>query len=205
MHVMKYSPGVPERNHKYNDVIATVQMLVDLHTSGYKIGHIEEKTASHNMDSPLLPLKAITSMNLKYDMKDAQLFKAGQLGCPLPQELEPTMGRCGAVPEQINPRSLRSDLGHNTNIWAAKTGLLMQTNGTVGVLKLGDHADTYFIPKGSDWGMGMRRCSDMDPKWQVRHRCPCTNPVVCGAEEELYKRLASEGKLAHNYIIPDDS
>jgi hypothetical protein len=45
------------------------------HAFGYKIGHIEEKTASHNMNTPLLPLEAITLENLKYDMKDAQLFK----------------------------------------------------------------------------------------------------------------------------------
>lgn len=36
---------------------------------------------------------------------------------------------------------------------------------------------------------------------QVRHRCPCTNKAVCGAEEDLVLRLAREGKIPSNYIL----
>lgn len=36
---------------------------------------------------------------------------------------------------------------------------------------------------------------------QVRHRCPCANKAVCGAEEDLVLRLAREGKIPTNYIL----
>ncbi len=49
--------------------------------------------------------------------------------------------------------------------------------------------------------MGMRRCSDMEPQWQVRHRCPCTNKTVCGDEEKLLDRLSKEGKIPMNYLL----
>ncbi len=177
--------GVPERNFKYDDVIATVQMLVDLvrvcsvsvggrskthtspplnstlpllsipscyslhpkHGAGYKIGHIEEKSEGKDFDSDPQPLAEVTPQNLKYDMHDALLHKNGSLGCPIPIELEKLWQRCGGIPEQLNPRSMRSNLGHNTNLWASKPsspGNLLKLQGTVGILKLTDAKDTYF-------------------------------------------------------------
>ena len=37
---------------------------------------------------------------------------------------------------------------------------------------------------------------------QVRHRCPCTAPAICGAEEEAVQKVANEGKMPSNYILP---
>ena len=33
---------------------------------------------------------------------------------------------------------------------------------------------------------------------QVRHRCKCTDPAVCGKEAQLVERLAAEGLLVPN-------
>ena len=49
--------------------------------------------------------------------------QAGTLGCPIPKELGQFSGwkLCMGLPEDASPFSFRSILGHNTNIWAAKT------------------------------------------------------------------------------------
>ncbi len=55
---------------------------------------------------------------------------------------------------------------------------------------------------GNLYGMAMRVCPDLNPKYQVRHRCPCTKKEVCGAEEEKVAQLTREGKLPTNYVLP---
>ncbi len=50
-------------------------------------------------------------------------------------------------------------------------------------------------------GMGYRNCEHISPEVAVRHRCPCTNKEVCGAEEELVLKLAAQGKMASNYVL----
>jgi hypothetical protein len=62
---------------------------------------------------------------------------------------------------------------------------------------------TKHIDGGEDFmGMGFRRCRDMEPKWQVRHRCPCSDRAVCGDEEDKVKKFSEAGEIGSNYVLP---
>lgn len=126
--------------------------------------------------------------------------------CPIPIELrkfKAWVPQCGlSLPEDVSPHSLRSMIGHNTNVWASKDTSLLKLKGTVGIIKLDADPKEYFTPKGSTFGMGSRFCAHMEPAVQVRHRCHCTVKEVCGAEEQLVQRLAGEGKIATSYRLP---
>jgi hypothetical protein len=78
--------------------------------------------------------------------------QAGTLACPVPQELQKyeMWSLCGGVPEGLNPRSLRAELGHNTNVWVAKgDGLkFLKFQGISGILDPKDPVDKYF----REWG-----------------------------------------------------
>ena len=192
--IMEYSPGVFERHFKFDELINSVLMLQNLLESGMRMAHLGFKWEHETTSSPFPHFDEITLENLKYDMDIALLYKANKIGCPLPKELEPFWHHCGAVPEHISPRSLRSDLAHNTNIWASKNTTLIKLGEPVGVLLPSDPEQKYYTTRNRTidkelYGMGARRCRDMDPQWQVRHRCPCTNASVCGREEELLKKI----------------
>ena len=73
----------------------------------------------------------------------------GQLGCPLDRDLASkfaysTWALCNAVPEDMNPRSLRSEIGHNTNIWASRNKKLLPLQGFVGIVDLNAPPNTWF-------------------------------------------------------------
>mmetsp|Transcript_5720 Transcript_5720/g.12635 ORF Transcript_5720/g.12635 Transcript_5720/m.12635 type:complete len:565 (+) Transcript_5720:140-1834(+) len=199
--VMEYSPGVPERSYNHEAIIATVQMLIDMCDRGFRIGHIEDRGAVSEFPQALPAMEEIALANLRYDLRDAHTFKKGQLGCPIPEELKKFWHICNGMPEDLNPRSLRGIIGHNTNIWASKNSALLPLEGTIGVLKLDEPANKFFITNKANVGMGTRPCAYIDPKYQVRHRCRCTKAEVCGEEEALVEKLAAQGKMASNYKI----
>ncbi len=65
------------------------------------------------------------------------------------------------------------------------------------------HAVTKKIDDSEDFmGMGFRRCRDMEPQWQVRHRCPCLDKAVCGDEEDKVKGFSEAGQIGSNYVLP---
>ncbi|GFR50178.1 hypothetical protein Agub_g12345 [Astrephomene gubernaculifera] len=209
--VMEYSPGVPERHFKFDDMAATPTMLADLISLyGFRIGHIGDAGKHNNggweADLPVLP--EIKLDNLKYDIEDVKRWREATLACPVPQELQsyPMWAVCGGVPEGLNPRSLRSEIGHNTNIWASKgKGLsegFLKVQGVAGILEPSDPATKYFQTNANNFGMGSRPCSLLEPLVQVKHRCKCTNPKICGEEEALALKLSNEGKLPQNYVLP---
>ncbi|KAG2484625.1 hypothetical protein HYH03_016579 [Edaphochlamys debaryana] len=208
--IMEYSPGVPERHFRWDAMAATPQMLVDLITKyGFRIGHIEG--SRHRVgawDDPLPPLSEITARNLKYDLEDISRWKDGKLACPVPPELSNfTMWRgCGGVPEGLNPRSLRSEIGHNTNVHMAKGASLgapyLQLEGVVGILQASDPGTKYFQTNAWNYGMGGRPCKHLGPDVQVRHRCNCTDPSACGEEQALVAKAAAEGRIPQNYVLP---
>uniref|UniRef100_A0A7R9VX35 Uncharacterized protein n=1 Tax=Chlamydomonas euryale TaxID=1486919 RepID=A0A7R9VX35_9CHLO len=208
--IMEYSPGVPERNLKLKELMSTVKMLQDILHAGYTVVNIEDKDANHNpsLDGTLPPMDQVTLRNLAYDERDVKLISEQKLGCPMPEEW---VGRfCGAsTPEDLSPRSLRCMFGHNTNLWAARSPGLQTLGGRVGLLDLDDPPDKFFVTRtfraGNEdhiYGMGWRRCFDMDPQWQVRHRCPCTNKDVCGAEEAMVLAASAAGRISSNYVLP---
>ncbi|GFR45755.1 hypothetical protein Agub_g7170 [Astrephomene gubernaculifera] len=212
--IMEYSPGVPERHFRFDDMAATPAMLVDLLAKyGYRIGHIgdagkHDSGGGGGWGAELPALREVTLANLKYDVEDVKRWKAGTLGCPTPPELlqYPMWVRCGGVPEMINPRSLRSEIGHNTNLWASKgKGLsdgFLRLEGVVGIFHPDDPADKYFQNNTMAFGMGSRPCALLEPKVQVRHRCRCSLPARCGEEEALVLKLAAEGRMPQNYVLP---
>ncbi|GIL87966.1 hypothetical protein Vretimale_6338 [Volvox reticuliferus] len=208
--IMEYSPGVPERHFKFDQMMAHPVMLTNLISKyGYRIGHIGDaaKHFSVGWDAPLTPLKEVSLDNLKYDIEDVKLWKDGKLACPTPPMLInfANWALCGGVPEGLNPRSFRSEVSHNTNIWAAKTGSatagLMPLRGQSGILDPSDSPDKYFQTNGEGLGMGSRSCVGLDPKVQVKHRCRCINPEVCGAEEEAVLRAVADGLMPQNYVL----
>jgi FkbM family methyltransferase len=198
--VMEYSPGVGERSQRYNDMLSTIKMLMDLVEGGFRIGHITEHNMFDPLESPLSKYEEVTARNLKYDLRDLQLYKNHQLGCPPP--VQSPDYPCNGVPEDLSPRSFRSVIGHNTNVWAAKnSSTLLKLEGVVGMLGLEEPAETYIATKIPNHGMGKRHCMGIEPKFQVHHRCRCTDEVICGETERTVVQMAEEGKISSNYVI----
>eukprot|EP00798_Chlamydomonas_sp_ICE-L_P032437 gene32437-18312_t len=139
--IMEYSPGVPERNKHYEYSINTVQMLMDILDSGYKIGHIGypwigNVSGSFMWGGDIPFMEEVLMGNLKYDMEDVNKFKDGTIGCPVEPELLKFWLGCGALPEDSSPRSFRSVLGHNTNILCSKNPDILKTNSVTGLMAL---------------------------------------------------------------------
>eukprot|EP00798_Chlamydomonas_sp_ICE-L_P008195 gene8195-1457_t len=245
--VMEYSPGVPERHFKKDDIIATVQMLVDLNNKGYRLGHacfykvinipancptnlsITQNNKGYRLglsnkgyrlghvgnyqvinrdvglwDSEIPRMEEITLLNLQYDMTDALRFKNGTLGCPVNTELaavDPLFNGCVSLPEDLNPRSLRSIIDHNTNIWASTNTSRMVLEGSVGVIKTGSPPSQWFVDENKYYGMASRSCRGLAPNVQVRHRCRCTSKAACGKSEEMVTSEAAAGRMSSNYVL----
>ncbi|KAG2452620.1 hypothetical protein HYH02_002857 [Chlamydomonas schloesseri] len=227
--IMEYSPGVPERHFQWQDIAAHPAMLDHLIAQlGYRIGLIGDSGKGASMGGwgePPRPLREVTQGVLKYDIEDIKRWENNTLGCPPPPELQefPQWGMCSVVPENLNPRSLRSEFSHNTNLWAAKSTSdgepagVMAGGGSRGLLRLEGTAGffgpdvphtAYFPPDavpGKGLGLGQRPCMWLAPKTHVRHRCRCTKPELCGEEEARAMRAAATGALSQNYILPDDA
>ncbi|GAX85607.1 hypothetical protein CEUSTIGMA_g13022.t1 [Chlamydomonas eustigma] len=198
--VMEYSPGVGERSQRFDDMLSTINMLIDLVKGGFRIGHITEYNMFDPLESPLSKYEEVTNRNLKFDLRDLQLYMSRQLGCPPP--IKNNDYNCNGVPEDLSPRSFRSVIGHNTNVWAAKnSSTLLMLEGVVGMIGLDEPAETYMATKILNHGMGRRHCMGIEPKYQVHHRCPCSNKAVCGETEKTVVQMAKEGKISSNYII----
>ncbi|KAG2497660.1 hypothetical protein HYH03_004399 [Edaphochlamys debaryana] len=206
--VMEYSPGVPERHMMVEEEMETVRMLARFMHRGYRIGHIG--SGSDDLGSwgePVQPMREVTLDNLKYDMTDLRMWKNRTLGCPPREELAQyaVWTSCNQIPEDLSPRSFRATFQHNTNVWVARGASLedhLQLSGAVGVVDLQAPPSRWMSTTGQNTGLGCAWC-DMDPVWQVRSRCPCTQPAVCGPEQETVERLAAQGLLASNYVLTE--
>ncbi|KAG1673075.1 hypothetical protein FOA52_013144 [Chlamydomonas sp. UWO 241] len=203
--IMEYSPGVPERTFRTDDIIRTVEMVVNLVDRSYKVAHLGEGKGASEMRSPMEEYEEVLAQNLKYDMYDAKQFKHAMLGCPPPEPRPAPNWSCMSLPEDVSPRSLRSMLGHNTNLWLAKDEPMMRLRGHVGMIKLSDPLNKFTIDHtliGVPYGMGMRPCAGIQPAFQVRHRCKCTDMDVCGKEEGIALELSEQQKMPSNYQLP---
>jgi len=212
--IMEYSPGVSERARDWEQLLATVQILSNLSAAGFRIAHgVDEGHPMHGYLEADLPVyREVSAHVLKYDQEDARRMAqdgGGRLGCPIPEEASsiPTgyaVVGCGAIPEDINPRSLHSRVPHNTNLWASRDLHLQRVEGSAGMIPVDAPASHYFIEDYNEHHVGTARrdCTNMDPRLQVRHRCHCRVPEVCAAEEELITRLAAEGKMPNSYVLP---
>jgi len=204
--IMEYSPGVPERTRNEEHMKATVQMLMDIVDYGYRIAHVTATGGGPEkdfFDTPLLPMEEVLKANLQYDMRDTINFMKQEMAC-YPAPLHKFWGsNCqNFVPEDLNPRSFRSMFGHNTNIWASRNKALQPLQNTVGILKLTDPPETFFVKDElAAFGMGSRGCLSLDPQYQVRHRCRCKNEAVCGDMEKVVEKLAKQGQVPTNFIF----
>ena len=63
-----------------------------------------------------------------------------KMGCEPPPELG---WPCNTFPEDVSPRSLRSAIGHNTNVWASRNQGLLKVQGTVGFMALDDPTEKW--------------------------------------------------------------
>ncbi|GAX85608.1 hypothetical protein CEUSTIGMA_g13023.t1 [Chlamydomonas eustigma] len=209
--IMEYSPGVHERSSRAEDTFATIQMLLDLTTKGFRVAHIGDGDGEYGTEDnmPLPAYKEVTELNLRYDMHDAKRFGQGLMGCPISDKLlKAGWGEnCNAVPEDLSPRSFRCVFGHNTNVWGVRQGSatshLQTLQGHVGLMALDAPASTYYLVNELNLGMGKRDCKghDMLPQYQVRHRCPCLNMTVCGAIAKVVEELSIKGHIASNYVL----
>uniref|UniRef100_A0A7S0RQU5 Methyltransferase FkbM domain-containing protein n=1 Tax=Chlamydomonas leiostraca TaxID=1034604 RepID=A0A7S0RQU5_9CHLO len=207
--IMEYSPGVPERHFQHDQLKATVQMLVNIVDNGLRIAHIGDagKHGAAAMEGQLDEMEEVTRHTLMYDLLDVQLFQEGKLGCPMPEALSgphPAWSLCNALPEDANPHSLRSLIGHNTNLWASRNPKLQRLKGVVGLLPVDVPHTQWFLNPGTELGQGSRPCAQLAPAVQVRHRCPCTEPDKCGKEEAAAKEAALAGIIPSNYKLTPD-
>eukprot|EP00195_Chlamydomonas_chlamydogama_P011405 CAMPEP_0202902672 /NCGR_PEP_ID=MMETSP1392-20130828/16989_1 /ASSEMBLY_ACC=CAM_ASM_000868 /TAXON_ID=225041 /ORGANISM="Chlamydomonas chlamydogama, Strain SAG 11-48b" /LENGTH=567 /DNA_ID=CAMNT_0049589473 /DNA_START=195 /DNA_END=1898 /DNA_ORIENTATION=+ len=215
--VMEYSPGVAERaawGGTKSMLRDNPQMLVNIIKSGYKLVQMHDnyaKGGAVDWAAGLPPLPEVTLDNLKYDLRDVDLYAEGKMGCPIPEELRkkyPVWAGCNMAPEDVHPKSLRSMFPYNTNLWAAKDDKLMKVYGTVGVFNLDQPTDTTWTSqKDPGHGVGMRSCPHLTPDVLVRSRCSCTyaSPdaaTKCREEEELVMKLLKQGKLAFTDKLP---
>uniref|UniRef100_A0A7R9VX54 Methyltransferase FkbM domain-containing protein n=1 Tax=Chlamydomonas euryale TaxID=1486919 RepID=A0A7R9VX54_9CHLO len=207
--IMEYSPGVPERHFNFLHMKLTVEMLMALIKHGFRIGHIGDmnKHEGSDWDSQLGSLEEVTLGNLVYDRHDVDLWEKDTLGCPLDESLLMFQGwgrfGCGrSLPEDVSPFSLRSMIGHNTNLWASTSDHLLPLGGTVGIIDLGqDLKNDFFVPDSQPAGMGSRICKDLPAMVQVRHRCHCSHEE-CQAEEAAVAAVSAAGRMAANYQLP---
>ncbi len=173
--------AVPERHFRFEDIKATVQMLIDLVDGGYRIGMLGDM--DKHSQQQLKTIEEVLRANLVYDMRDAIAYSKRELGCPADSALQKFvawMHPCGiALPEDASPHSLRSTIGHNTNLWLGKGGPLPGfLSGSVGIIKLGAPANKYFVDANNNsWtlGMGSRVCDHMSPEVQVSHTSVAVN------------------------------
>eukprot|EP00884_Botryococcus_braunii_P021704 jgi/Botrbrau1/8217/Bobra.0392s0013.1 len=207
---MEYSPGVYEREAKWDQLHEWPDMLAKMLSLGMRILHVPDAYVRQNLlsggwDGNLrVEFEEVVLENLKYDQDNARRLANGrQLSCPMAPELRaafPHWG-CSFIPEGLHPKSFRGVFGHNTNIFATLYPDKYKIVGPVGTFGL-DELLTEWHPKkkGGTIGMGGRPCQYIKPEVQIMHRCRCTSSTVCGADETLIIRLASEGKTFPMYL-----
>ena len=231
--IMEYSPGVAEVNRNWGLAEENPGRLLGLAQSGYSILHCDEGFRTLNAldwDAPLPEMREVAMSSLLHDVEDAKRLQQGTLGCPLPPELVET-GAFWSCPrdsdafpppddvfptsffERLNPKGFRSFFGYNTNIWAVKNiadeGCPAVRSGSVAALMREEHSG-WFLPQTQLIsypyypGHQYRICDDLNPIEQIKYRCKCTVPLMCGALEKAVKMAAVEKRMPPLPLTGDD-
>eukprot|EP00884_Botryococcus_braunii_P021699 jgi/Botrbrau1/8212/Bobra.0392s0010.2 len=126
---MEYSPGVYEREGKWDQLHEWPDMLAKMLSLGMRIVHVPDGFVRRNLLSGGWEgnlqdkFEEVVVENVKYDQDVARRLSNGQeLICPMAPELRaafPHWG-CSFIPEGLHPKSFRSVFGHNTNIFATQ-------------------------------------------------------------------------------------
>jgi len=199
--VMEYSPGPVENSNRWEDVPDVPGMLTFLVRKGFTLLHVwDNSTRGHVLPSyweaAPPPFSHITAGNLAFDVQDASQMQARTMGCNKPPELVERFNAwsgCNFIPEDLHPQSFRGGIGHNTNVFAVREVRDTPVGPPAGIFSLEQDLHDWFA-KG-EYGIGGRPCKKLLPTVQVRHRCPCTDEAVCGAEAALVSALAREGRM----------
>jgi len=204
--VMEYSPAVWEKNN-LSSVHIGPEMLLQLHHLNFSIGHIQHKEGlpDHSLRSwsePLAQLQEVTRKNIMFDLWDAKQISQNLMWFKPPCEEMLSLHLINdGIPERCHPKSFRSVIAINTNIWASRDPAFKPylQGPPVGVFpskrKL---SDSWFVPEWQDQGQGGRNCKSLREAAEAKkmsereraallisHRCRCGPDQPCQKEEEI--------------------
>ena len=107
--------------------------------------------------------------------------------------------------ERLSPKGFRSFFGYNTNIWmtrdVSKSPATLGASASLMPPRSGGSNDVkkWFIPGGISYpyypGHHLRICSEISPRDQLRFRCRCSDPEICGLAEAEIVSAVSEGRM----------
>lgn len=221
--VMEYSPHVAERARRFGDLSRAPQALLDLMTgpSRFTVGHIESRGGDAEFSgwSQALGLLAqVTPANLKHDLADAKLVtKAGAIWAREPCAAMVNLALVvDGMPERFHPKSFRSVISFNTNVWASRLPRFVPylRGPPVGVLPAEQSVRDSWFPRrnnsasGADYGSGGRLCHQLRRSAKqdrldeparasllVSHHCRCDAELPCKAAEAIADDCARRGEI----------
>ncbi|KAG1670446.1 hypothetical protein FOA52_010182 [Chlamydomonas sp. UWO 241] len=236
----EHSPGIFERSRNFTALRDASESLQSLLRAGFVAAHLPLRFATpwppklmpdHYKD-PLPWLEEVTLSALALDIRQASMREqiegngAQHLGCPIPEELKrfPVWAGCNEWAYAAHPKSFRSALGFNTNVWLTRGVNVWRAPSSggppdvslgptgvdgdptpAGVMKLWGQA-SLFAP-GQDlakaWASdankgqssGFMACDGLGASHQIIFHCPCTKPEVCGEEAKVVQSLMAQGKM----------
>eukprot|EP00884_Botryococcus_braunii_P020609 jgi/Botrbrau1/7231/Bobra.0021s0016.1 len=203
--VVEYSPGIYEKYKRWADYSVWPHMLLRLHELGFTLLHLSWPLATADFlgmvpgkgwgKTEFPPLPHIPATALLHDLRDAEALSIRSLNCPLPWELharfKESWHKCNRVPQDVHPKSLRSEFTYNTNIFATADPSLFKLGRIVGVHSPNQTEDEWFGLSGI--ALGGLGCEHVPLKFKVMLRCPCTDLAVCGREAAIVESYARGG------------
>ena len=143
--LIEYSPGVWERQKKWDEMHKLPAMLEAFMDAGMEVRNIEDRytrggiqrSSPQEWKAALRPkMEKVTRETLKADHENAERMKNGKMN---------------RIPEDLHPNSLHAALGHNTNLWASKDPQAWAGQGG-----WKDDGRVVGVGSKSDYGLGGR-------------------------------------------------
>jgi hypothetical protein len=217
---MEYSPHVAEKARSYADLPRAPRMLLSLvrPPTNFTIGHVAHRGPTTELvgwSQALGLFPAVTEAALQYDLLDARLLtKSGPMWAREPCAAAVSQRLViDGIPERYHPKSFRSVINFNTNVWATRLARFAPhlQGPTVGVLPArASVRDSWFPPpeEESDLGSGGRSCSELQKSAArdnlteadrasllVSHHCRCAADAPCKAAEAAIEECARRGEI----------
>jgi len=115
------------------------------------------------------------------------------------------------IPERFHPKSFRSIINFNTNVWASRLPKFTPhlRGPAVGVFPAHQSVqDSWFPPNSSDVGSGGRSCRELRENARqerlsedargsllVSHHCRCAEELPCGRAEAIVEDCVQRGEI----------
>ncbi|GBG00148.1 hypothetical protein Rsub_12839 [Raphidocelis subcapitata] len=217
--VMEYSPHVAEKASRWEELSRPPRMLLSLieGPSAFTIGHIQHRGGEVEIASWSQPLglyAQVTAANLQHDLLDAKLVsKTGMIWArePCPAMVNLALLVDG-MPERFHPKSFRSVINFNTNVWASRLERFLPhlRGAPVGVIPLGASLrEGWFPPPNwTELGSGGRSCAELRAtaarerlddagraSLLVSHHCRCGEEAPCPEAEAIADGCARRGEI----------